>query len=147
AVIDFDGDRARDAGEVAANHEDNAKFTKRMREAENDGRENAWEGEWENDAEKRAPFSCAENSRRGEEFRVDRFKRSDQRLNREGEAVQDRREYESSERECQRVAEDRHPQESERTMRTHEHQHVEPEDGGRQHQRQRDDDFQEELPA
>jgi len=72
-IVDGDGDGARGAGKIAADHEDDAEFAERVSEGENNSGDYAGERKRKNNAAERAEFVCAENARGVEEFWIESF--------------------------------------------------------------------------
>ena len=89
----------------------------------------------------------AERRRRLAQARIDLRERRGDRLHGERQAVEHRGDDQAFERERQRVPGPLRPPSSERAARAHGHQQIEAEHGRRQHERQRDDRFDQERPA
>ena len=88
----------------------------------------------------------AERPRRLEQPAIDRRELRRERLHRERHRIQHRRDQQPLERERQPVAGEARVRAADRAQRTDRDEHVEPEDRRRQHERQRDDRLDEELP-
>ena len=104
-IVKDDGKRARSAGNVAAEHEDDSKFADSVEKTEYDGSKQRAARERNQDAGDEAHRSGAEKTRGIDKSGVDRSKSGDERLHGEGKAVDDRSDDEAIEGKCERVAE------------------------------------------
>ena len=117
-VVDRDRDRARDAGQVAADHEHDAELAEGVREAQDERRPctpSIDSGSTMRD--ERAQARGAERGRGFEQRRVDLRERGGDRLHGERQAVEDRRDDQRLEREGEAVSGPRHPRAADRTAR------------------------------
>src|SRR5882724_2754236 len=146
-VVDGDGDGARGAGKISADHEDDAKFTEGVGESENNGGDDSRSRKRKNDLAKRAPRVCAEDAGGGEEFRIEAFERDDEWLNAEWKAVENAGDDEAGERESERVAEEGEPKLAERAVRAHGDKEIETKNGWREDERKSDNGFDEKFCA
>ena len=72
-IIDGDGNGTGGAGKIAADHEDDAKFSEGVSESENDGGDYTGKRERKNDGAESAEFVCAEDARSVEKFWIESF--------------------------------------------------------------------------
>jgi len=144
-IVNGNGDGARGAGKISANHEDDAEFAEGVSESENDGGDYAGERKRKNDLAERTPWISTEDARGGEEFWIEAFKRGDERLDAERKAVENAGDDEAGESESERVTEESEPEFAERAARAHGDEEIEAEDGGRKDERESDDGFDKKL--
>ncbi len=146
-VEDRDRDGAGLAGDASADHQDDAELSERVGERQDDAGHDARAGEREDDPEERPGPGGAEGGRGLEKRSVDGGEGSGKRLDGEREAVEDRRDEETLEREREAGAEERLDGAADGAARSEEEEDVEPQDRGREDDRERDDRLDERLPA
>ena len=144
-VVDGDGDGARGAGKISANHEDDAKFTERVGKRKNGGGDYTGKRKRKNDLAERAPSICTEDARGGEEFWIEAFEGGDEWLNAEWKTVENAGDDEAGESEGERATEEREPEFAERSARAHGDEKIKAEDGWRKNEREGYDGFDEEF--
>src|SRR5215469_5719392 len=118
-VIDSDGDGARDARNVATDHQHHSEFAERMSKAEDQRGDQAGNRERQRNLAEDAPASGSESCGSVKEACVHGFKRCDQRLYGKRQAVEQRRQQKTGESESQGVAEPCKPQLAQKAVRTH----------------------------
>ena len=91
--------------------------------------------------------ACAEQARGVDEGSVDRRESGDERLHREGKAVDDRADDEALERKCERMAEQSGNAAAKSRARPEQHEKKETENGGRQNHGQGGKSFNSSEPA
>lgn len=146
-VVNGDGNGASGAGEIAANHKDDAKFTDRVGKSEDNGSDYSGKRKRKNNSSERAPFVCTEDAGSGEKFWVETFERGDEGLDAKRKTVENAGNDEASESEGERVTEESEPEFAERTARAHGDEEIEAEDGRRKNERKSDDGFDQEFGA
>src|SRR3954462_10606645 len=90
-------------------------------------------GEWGDDAQECTQRGGAQRGRGGDEFPIDRRKRSCERLDGERQAINNRADDESGKGECESVAGERNPPATQRAPRPQSDQDIEAEDSWRMH--------------
>lgn len=146
-IVDRDGDRARGAGNVAADHEHHAKFAKSVREGEREASDQPGDRERQDHASEGLPPGCAERGGRAEEFAIDGGEGRREGLHREWEAIDDGADDESFKGEGERVSGNALPPAAERALCAERNEQVEAQDGWRQNEGKRDDGFDKKFPA
>ena len=131
-VVDGDGESARGAGNVAADHEDDAEFSDGVGEAEGGGCEDGAGGEREENLAKDAEASCAEKASLFYQRGVNGVEAGGERLHGEGQAVDDGANDESGEREGEGMAEEMRDAAAEGGALAEKDEQIEAEDRGRQ---------------
>ena len=89
-IVERDGERARGARKIAANHQDDAELANGVGKAEHRGGEQRSARERENDAPHSVPATAAERGGGVEHGAIDRGKAGGQRLHGKRQAVDDR---------------------------------------------------------
>ena len=92
-IVERDGERARGAGKIAADHEDNAEFADGVGEAEYGRGEERSARERENDAPHFVPAPAAQRGGGVEHGAIDGGEASGEWLHGEGQAVDDGADY------------------------------------------------------
>ena len=118
-----------------------------MGEGQNGGGDYAGERKRKNNAEKSSLLVSAEDARSSEKFRVNLFKRGDEWLDAEGQAVENAGDDEAGEGESERVAEEGEPKSAERTSRAHGDEEIKTKNGWREDERKSDNGFDEKFCA
>ena len=137
-VEDGDGERASDAGDVAAEHEDDAELADGVGEGEDGGGEEAGAREREDDAAEDGERRGAESGGDVGEVVVDVREGEDERLHGEGKAVDDGADDESAEGEGERVADEVNERAAGGSGGAEPDEEIEAEDGGRKDERESD---------
>ena len=140
-VVEHDGKRARGAGNVAAEHEDDAELADGVKKAEHNGGEKRAASERNKNARDKAHGTCAEKARGVDQSGVDGGEAGDERLHGEGQAVDDRADDEAVEREGEWMAEQRSDAAAEGCAGPKQDEKKEAENGGRQNHGQRGECF------
>jgi hypothetical protein len=146
-IVDGDGQGAGSAGDIAADHEDDAEFTHGVGEAKGGCGDYGTEGERQHDFGKDAEASGTEEACLLEERGVDGVKAGGERLDGEGQAVDDGADDESGERKRERMAEEVGGDASEGGSGPEQDEQVEAEDGGRKQDREGAEGFDERTEA
>jgi hypothetical protein len=146
-IVDGDGNGAGGPGEIAAHHEDDAKFAEGVGEGEDDSSDYAWQRKRKNDAAESAPLICAENAGGGEKLWIKSLERGDEWLDAKWKTVEDACNDEACEGESERVTEEGEPEFAERAARAHGYEEIETEHGGRENEWESDNGFDEEFSA
>ena len=146
-VIEDDGKRARGAGNVAAEHEDDAELADGVQKTEHDGGEQRAARERNENAGDDTHGPGAEEPRGVDEGGVDRCETGDQRLHGKGKAVDDRADDEAVEGEGEGMAEEGRDAAAHGRARAEQDEEKEAEHGGRQNHGQRGQCFQRGEPA
>jgi hypothetical protein len=124
--------------DVAADHQDHAELTHRVRKAEDSRGHETRSGERQHHCEEGIPRIGTQRRCRLQRLLADGFEGLLQRLHDERHRVDHRSDDEASEGEGQWLQPTRRQQAAEDSIRPHQHQQVEAENRWRQHQRQRD---------
>ena len=134
-------------GQIAADHQHHAEFAQSMGEAQDHAGDDAGDGERHHHAEKGGGARDAQAPGGFDQLAVHRREAGCKGLHGERQAIENGSHQQPLKREWQHAAGERRVQAARRTVRADGQQDIEPQDGGRQHQRQRDHGFHQELPA
>src|SRR6516162_1546126 len=141
-IVNVNGNGSRDARQIAADHKDHAKFAKRMSEAENSCRDQPGPGEWKNDPKQCASTTGAKNRGCIEQPPIQRFERRKEWLHGEGQAVKERGDDKTWERERQGMPKRLLPNPAKKSAWTESNKSVEAKHRGWKHQRKRNNRFE-----
>jgi len=144
-IVNGNGDGARGAGKISANHEDDAKFAERVGKRKDDSGDYAGERKRKNDLAERAHRIGTEDVGGGEKFWIEALEGCDEWLDAERKTVEHAGDDEAGESEGERVAEKCEPESAERTARSHGDEKIKAEDGWRKNERESYDGFDEEF--
>src|ERR1019366_7276265 len=103
-VVNINRDGAGDAGNVAADHEDNAEFAQGVREAQREPRDQPGFREWKHDAAKCLNRRMSQRCRGAQQRGIYRAKCRGERLHGEWQAIEQRSDHQSFESEGQGMA-------------------------------------------
>ena len=131
-IVEDDGEGAGCAGNVSAEHKDDAELADGVKEAEDDGGEKGAARERDEDGRDKTKRSGAEKTRGVDKSGVDRGEAGDERLDGERKAVNDGADDESIERKCEGVAEEGGDVAANDGAGPEEDEKKEAQDGGRQ---------------